>query len=108
MGFVYRLSCPACGFHRDHVGFGLGAGCAVTHALAQDNATGRLREFCVERSDLIRHTGTEDFGSEQEWVSALGSCIDTMLTPNESAVTPHQAVCPTCRGKLIVEDQGIM
>jgi len=108
VGFVYQLRCPDCGFHVDHVGVGLGAGCAVVHALAQDTETGRLRELRVAQADVSRHSGRKVFRTDQEWVDALESCIAAMLAPTESAISPHQAVCPRCRSKLSVQDRGFM
>ena len=107
MGFVYQLSCPECGFQSDLVTIGLGAGCTLIHALAQDTVTGGIRRLCVTHSDVLKHSGRDRFQIDEEWVDALQSLIETMLTPTELHISPREALCPRFRKELTVHDRGI-
>jgi hypothetical protein len=106
MGFVYRLRCPTCGFQSEDIVIGLGAGCAVIHTLIQDKLTGQLRRLAVPHSAVSEHCGLFAPCSEEDFVAALESYIERQLGANETAITPHEAICPGCRGKPCVESCG--
>jgi len=108
VGFVSRLHCTVCGFHDEVVGFGLGAGSFDFHFLIQNRVSGELRKGVVLQSELAEHCGLQKFISEQDFIHGLESYIKAQLGPNENYITPGQAICPKCLGKLDIEEYGFM
>jgi hypothetical protein len=108
VGFVSRLHCPVCGFHDDQVGFGLGAGSCDIYYLIQNRVTGEFRKGMVLHSEVVEHCGLEKFYSEQDFIDGFKSYIEAQLGPNENSITPEQAICPKCLGKLNIEAYGFM
>ena len=76
-------------------------------ALAQDDLTGALRAIEVWLSEIREHNGGP-IGSDQEFDEALQAAVAQHLRPIERSITPHQAICPGCRGQLDVHEYGIM
>jgi hypothetical protein len=107
MGFVYDLHCPACGFRQEDIAVGLTAGCLTVLSLAQDQLTGGLRQIDTDLGE-IKEQNAGRIGSDQEFVEALEAILARKLRPDERWVSPGQAFCPECRGRLEVQDRGIM
>jgi hypothetical protein len=107
MGFVSDLSCPACGFRQEDVAFGLTAGCGSVLALAQDQQTGELREIEIVYREIKEQNGGP-IGSDQDFVDAMAAVVARNLRPTEREISPGEAFCPQCRGRLVAEERGIM
>jgi hypothetical protein len=107
MGFVYDLNCPTCGFCQENVAFGLTASCGSELSLAQDQETGALRPIETGLGEIEDHIGRRIY-SDQELNDAMEAIVARKLRPKEQSISPGEAFCPECRGRLKAEGRGFM
>lgn len=105
MGFVYDLHCDSCGIVEHHIIIGLDGG--STLSLIQDRESGVIRQIAVTNSEIARHSGNTDFASDDEWLAAMDSFVESQTSESERQIAPHEAFCPKCRTPFRVVSAGI-